>query len=125
MSMIKPLIKPYSEIVKTAARLFNISELDAEIEMDARLRKLKIPKIAVVIYVNWASHNALTAKEIAEEMGLTEAEVRLHLQTIKRKWKYLFYFGPRPRLAINFSDAAIIDIAWIDKELERLQNLEK
>jgi len=90
---IKPLIKPYSEIVKTAARLFNISELDAEIEMDARLRELNIPKIAVVIYVNWASHNVLTIKEIAEEIGLTEAEGRQHLRTIKRRWEHLFTLG--------------------------------
>ena len=88
-----PLIKSYLETVKTAARLFNISELDAEIEMDRRLRKLGIPKIAVVLYINWASWNVLTHQELAEALGLSVTTVRSHLQTIKRRFKHLFTSG--------------------------------
>jgi len=86
----RPRLKPYSEIVKTAAELFNMNGLDAELEMDAKLRKLKLPKIAVVLYVNFASHNVLTYPELAEETGLTIAAVKVHLQTVRRKFPYLF-----------------------------------
>jgi len=86
----RPKLKPYSEIVKTAAELFNMNGLDAELEMDARLRKLAIPKIAVVLYVNWAGWNVLTYPELAEETGLTITAIKVHLQTVKRKFPYLF-----------------------------------
>ena len=124
MPAIRPLLKPYSEIVKTAAKLFNMSELDAEIEMDARLRKLKIPKIAVVAYINWASHNALSYKEIAEAMGIPKGTVKVHLWHIKRKWKHLFSFGPRPpRLRPDSGwcwGSKGINMDWINAETKRL-----
>jgi len=86
----KPKLKPYSEIVETAAELYSMNGLDAEFEMDARLRELKLPKIAVVIYVNFASHNVLTYSELAEETGLTETMVRSHLQVVRHRFPHLF-----------------------------------
>jgi len=102
---IKPRLKPYSEIIETAARMIKDEEtmpgedsrelteidiLDVGIEMDARLRELKLSKTAVVLYVNFASHNVLTYSELAEEIGLTEAAIKTHLQTVKRKFPHLF-----------------------------------
>ena len=102
---IKPRLKPYSEIVETAARMVvgeetvpgedlrEITEddvLDAEIEMSTRLKELKLPKIAVVVYVNYASHNVLSYSELAEATGLTEAAIKVHLQTVKRRFPHLF-----------------------------------
>ena len=101
----KPRLKPYSEIIETAARMIKNEEtmpgegsrelteidiLDVGIEMDARLRELKLSKTAVVLYVNFASHNVLTYSELAEEIGLTEAAIKTHLQTVKRKFPHLF-----------------------------------
>ena len=109
---IKPKLKPYSEIVETAARMIKDEEtipsedsreltevdiLDTEIEMNVRLRELKISKIAVVLYVNFASHNVLTYSELAEETGLTVAAVKVHLQTIKRKFPHLFLGAASPK----------------------------
>lgn len=96
MLAIKPLLKPYSEIVETASRLMGISMPEAEMEMNARLRKLKISKMTVVIYVNWASHNTLSCKEVAKATGLTKTLVRSHLQVLRKKFPWLFSFGPRP-----------------------------
>ena len=86
----KPRIKPYSQTVETAAQLMNMSIFEAELELDARLRKLGIPKIAVTLYTNWASHNVLTHSELAEALGLSIATVRNHLRKIKRKFPHLF-----------------------------------
>ena len=96
MHCIKKL-KSYSEIVKTAAKMFNIYELDAEIELDARLRVLKIPKIAVVLYANWAANSVLTYNELAEATGLTSGKVKTHLRTIKRKFPHLFLGAASPK----------------------------
>jgi len=89
----KPRIKSYSQIVETAAQLMNMSILDAEIEMDVRLRRLKIPKVAVILYVNWADWNVLTYDQLAKATGLTTTAVRSHLQTIKRRFRHLFTSG--------------------------------
>ena len=89
----EPRIKTYSQIVETAAQLMDMPVLDAEFEMDAKLRELKIPKIAVVLYVNWADWNVLTYLQLAEATGLTLTAVRSHLQTIKRRFKHLFTLG--------------------------------
>lgn len=85
-----PRIKPYSEIVETAAWLLRMSVLDTEMEMGVRLRRLGIPKTAIVLYVNWASHNVLTHSELAEELQLTVTTVRSHLRKIKKKFPHLF-----------------------------------
>ena len=108
----KTKLKSYSEIVETAARIIKDEEtipgensrelteidiLDTEIEMNARLRELKIPKIAVVLYVNFASHNVLTYTELAEETGLTETMVRSHLQVVRHRFPYLFLGAAPPK----------------------------
>jgi len=85
-----PRIKPYSQIVETAAMLFDMPVFEAEEEMEERLEALGIPKVAITIYVNFASHNVLTYLELAEETGLTEATIKMHLQTVKRKFPHLF-----------------------------------
>jgi len=113
----KPRIKPYSQIVETAAELMDMPVFEAELEMDSRLRKLAIPKIAVTIYVNWASHNALTHQDLAEALGLTVTTVRSHLNKIKRKFPWLFYFGPHPQ---NVRGCGHIDMNWIEAETRRL-----
>ena len=89
----KPLIKPYSAIVETAAELMGISMSDAEFEMDTRLREMAIPKISVLLYVNWADWNVLTHQELAEAFGLTVTTVRSHLNKIKKKFPWLFTSG--------------------------------
>ena len=86
----KPLIKPYSETVKTAAQLMDMPVFEAEEEMEERLEELRIPKISVTIYVNWASWNALTHQELAKAFGLTVTTVRSHINKIKRKFPHLF-----------------------------------
>ena len=88
-----PRIKPYSQIVETAAMLFDMPVFEAEEEMEERLEALRIPKVAITIYVNWASHNTLTHQELAEALGLPKTVVRSHLQTIKRRFKHLFTLG--------------------------------
>ena len=92
----KPRIKPYSQTVETAAELLGIPVFEAEMEMDARLRKLGIPKASVMLYVNWASHNALTHTELAEALGLTVTTVRSQISKIKRKFPHLFLWPPVP-----------------------------
>ena len=99
-----PRIKSYSEIVKTVAQMFNMDELDAEVEMGVRLRALGIPKIGVTIYVNWADWNVLTHSELAEALGLSVTTVRSHLNKIKRKFPWLFSSDRIPKM----SEAAVI-----------------
>ena len=120
MTYWKPLLKPYSEIIKTASKLFKTSELDAEIELDAKLRELKIPKIAVVVYVNWASHNALSYKEVAKATGLTKIMVQSCLQILRKRFPWLFNFGARPRLSMDRLLGSGINMDWIDAETRRL-----
>ena len=133
---IKPRLKPYSEIVETLARMTKDEEtnpnyeseeiteddiLDARFELDARLKDLNIPKIAVVIYVNWASHNVLTYSEIAEETKLTIHEIKIHLQTIKRRFPHLFLWGPHPpNKGTGIRGCGQIDADWIESEERRL-----
>lgn len=94
--MYKPVLKSYKEIVKTAARLFNISELDAEIEMDKRLRALKIPKIAIVLYVNWANCLVPTYDQLAAATNLTVVAVTSYFRIIRRRFPYLFLGATPP-----------------------------
>ena len=92
----KPLIKPYSATVETAAELMGIPKFEIKEEMEERLEELGIPKIAVVLYVNWASHNVLTHRQLAEALGLSVTAVRSHLNKIKRKFPWLFTLGSTP-----------------------------
>lgn len=94
--MFYPKLKPYSEIVKTAAKLFDVDELNVEAELDMRLKRLKISKTMVVIYVNWADWNTLTYSQIAEATGLTTLVVKNSLQKLRRRFKHLFNFGTHP-----------------------------
>ena len=86
----RPRIKPYSQTVETAAELIGIPKFEIEEELEERLEELGIPKIAVTLYVNWASHNVLTHQELAEALGLSVTMVRSHLNKIKRKFPHLF-----------------------------------
>lgn len=89
----RPRIKPYSQTVETAAELMGIPKFEIEEEMEERLEALGMPKIAVTLYVNWASHNVLTHQELAETLGLSVTIVRSHLNKIKRKFPYLFLWS--------------------------------
>ena len=88
--MYAPIIKSYLTIVFDAASLFGITVLEAEIEMDRRLRFLNIPKEAVVAYVNWSDHNTLTIKELAKAMNRSVSTIKSHLRTIRNEWPQLF-----------------------------------
>ena len=88
--MFYPKIKTFREIACTAARVLGVSDQEGFELLDARLQKLGIPRLAVVLYVNWADHNVLTYDERADALGLTQATVRSQLQTIRKKWKHLF-----------------------------------
>lgn len=85
-----PTIKPYKEIVITAAKLFGMTETEAEIELDRRLRFLGISKEAVVVYVNYADHNTLTINQLARTMNRNISTIKSHLRTIRQEWPELF-----------------------------------
>jgi DNA-binding CsgD family transcriptional regulator len=88
--MYYPKIKCYKEIVSTAAELFGMTETEAEIELDRRLRFLGISKETVVVYVNWADYNTLTIKQLAKAMCRSVSTIKSHLRTIRQEWPELF-----------------------------------
>jgi hypothetical protein len=108
-------------IVQTAAKLFNMDELEAEIELGKRLRLLKIPKDAVVIYVNWASHNALTYRKIGELIGVRLETIHNLMKLLKRRFPHLFYFGAQPfNRGFGGVGHKFLNMDWIDAETKRL-----
>lgn len=90
MAGLHPRIKPLSDIIITAARLFNTDVLDAGIELDRKLRELNIPKLAAVLYVNWADYNVLTYNELADELDIDVCIVQSHLNKLRRRFPCLF-----------------------------------
>ncbi len=89
----RPRIKSYSQITETAAELMGIPKFEIKGEMEERLEELGIPKVAVLLYVNWADWNVLTHQELAGALGLSMTMVRSHLNKIKREFPWLFTLG--------------------------------
>lgn len=90
MSAILPLIKTYKSIVQTATELFDTPYIEAEEEMYERLCDLDLSELDVVIYVNWASHNALTYDELTLHLGIPRDEIKWRMQKLRRVFPQLF-----------------------------------
>ena len=93
MTGIRPLIKPYTDIVATAANLFDITYAEADEFMYMRLRELDLDELDVVIYTNWASHNALTQRELSVHLGIGIEHLKWRMQNLKRIFPHLFCSG--------------------------------
>jgi DNA-directed RNA polymerase specialized sigma24 family protein len=94
MHGITPKIKSFDDTLRLAAHLFNLDTFDANRIMAENLRKLGLTKLSVVLYVNWASHNALTYGELAEALGLTIKQVKAELRRLRNVFPHLFRSAP-------------------------------
>jgi membrane-anchored protein YejM (alkaline phosphatase superfamily) len=93
MSAILPLIKPYEATVQTAAEMLDTTYMEADEELYERLCDLGLSKIDVVIYVNWASHNALTYDELTQHLDISRDEIKWRMQKLRRVFPHLFCSG--------------------------------
>jgi DNA-binding MarR family transcriptional regulator len=93
MYNMRPIIKPYDSTVRLAAHLFNMDILEANYTMAEKLRDLKLTKLSIVLYVNWASHNALTYNELAEALNITVQKVKAELRRLRDVFPHLFTLG--------------------------------
>lgn len=93
MPAILPLIKPYKHTVQTAAEIFDMPFIEAEEEMYERLCDLGLSELDVVIYVNWASHNALTYNELAQHLDISIETAKWRMQNLRRVFPHLFLGG--------------------------------
>jgi hypothetical protein len=90
MPAIQPLIKSYKATVQTAAELFDIPFVEADDEMFERLCNLGLSELDVVVYVNWASHNALTYDELALYLDISKGEIKWRMQKLRGIFPHLF-----------------------------------
>ena len=89
----KPAIKSYSDTVETATDLFGMTYTEAGITIAKRLDYLGLSELDIVIYVNWASHNALTYTELALHLDTPREEIKWRMQNLRRIFPHLFSFG--------------------------------
>ena len=93
MPAILPLIKSYEATVQIAAELFNMPYIEAEDEMYERLCDLGLSELDVVIYTNWASHNALTYDELTEHLDISVETIKWRMQRLRQVFPHLFIGG--------------------------------
>ena len=94
MPAIIPLIKLYKSIVETAAEIFDMPYIEAEEDMYERLCDLGLTELDVVIYVNWASHNALTYNELTEHLDISVETIKWRMQRLRQVFPHLFILAP-------------------------------
>jgi membrane-anchored protein YejM (alkaline phosphatase superfamily) len=92
--MMMPVVKPYEGTVQTAANLFGITYSEADEEMIKRLSHLELSELDIVVYVNWASHNALTYNELASHLDIPVKDIKWRLEKLRRVFPHLFSGGP-------------------------------
>ena len=84
------------DFIRVACRTYHIKYRVAERFINWQLQKRKLNRLSIICYINWASGDCLTQKEIAKHLGIVQSVVAYHLQRLYEIWPHLFKFGVRP-----------------------------
>jgi len=88
--------KTFSDFARLAHIIYRLPQQVAELVIESKLRERGLSTTAAVAYINWASGDCLTQKQIGQHLGITQQAVDKHLSRLKAVWPHLFEFGLKP-----------------------------
>jgi hypothetical protein len=91
----EPTLKPLSELIDLACEMPELHLANAGPErvyhlIAAKMLVIGLPIQAAVAYTNFASHNALSIRELAVEMKVNKDTVVVWFKRLRQEWPQLF-----------------------------------
>lgn len=90
------MFKTFNDLVRHACMVYHIPDHNWTAHfITEQLKKKKLSRTTVVIYINWADGDCLSQVEIAKELNISRQAVNKHLHRLANVWPHLFRFGPQ------------------------------